>query len=58
MKDEYKAHTVIVCQCVLALGVTKKVAEDLAKAQGYKDYIVIPTTKRHLEEFVNEDLHV
>lgn len=55
MKDEYKSHTVIVCQCVMALGATKKIAEDLAKAQGYKDYIVIPTTERHLKEFVNED---
>ena len=52
-KDEYKAHTVIVCRCVVAIGITKKVAEDLAKSYGYKDYSVVPTTKQHLELFVN-----
>lgn len=52
-KDEYKAHTIIVCRCVVALGATKKIAEELAKSHGYKDCIVVPTTKRHLELFVN-----
>ena len=50
---KYQAHTVIVCQCVVAIGITKKVAEDLAKEYGYRNYIVVPTTEKHLELFSN-----
>ncbi|KGA24926.1 hypothetical protein AO825_08365 [Pectobacterium brasiliense] len=45
MKSEYKPHTIILpSYCPVAICSTKSIAEDMAKARGYKDYRIEKTT--------------
>lgn len=50
IKREFKAHTIILpSYCPVAICATKKIAEDLARSQGYENYRIVLTTQEHIE---------